>query len=248
MTVVAADRRGELPPLADVDRFDADGYLVLPGLFAPEVARLRSEFDAMAEHDELLVVHCERSYDASATGCEAVPRLLRWEPAGDGEPLAWLRDDLRISSTVAALLGPASVYRFSHANLFNCDVRWHDDAIFTGSGRHLLVFLYLQPLDAGSGALRVVPGSHRPGPFAAEVRRRLAPDESRAADVPGRVLAVEPGDVVVLDFATLHASFGGGVGRRSISLAFGPPVEPGVDLRSQLRPARPEERATTLGR
>jgi len=85
---------------------------------------------------------------------------------------------------------------------------WHSD-----SDRELdsVGFVaYLEALAGDSGALRVLPGSHRP-----EFARALSDhDMSGAVDgVPGFVVTTEPGDVIVLDEHLYHAS-GGGVTRR----------------------------------
>jgi len=69
---------------------------------------------------------------------------------------------------------------------------------------------YLEALDAGNGALRVLPGSHRPE-FIGALREHDLSDDVDA--VPGFVVASEPGDVIVLDEHLYHAS-DGGVARR----------------------------------
>ena len=54
---------------------------------------------------------------------------------------------------------------------------------------------YLEPLAADTGALRVVPGSHR--------------DLDEGSDGPEVVLETQPGDVIVFDEHLLHSSSGG---------------------------------------
>jgi hypothetical protein len=63
---------------------------------------------------------------------------------------------------------------------------------------------YLEPLDAATGALRVVPGSHRSP-------RAPAPAAGPADD---HAVATEPGDVIVFDEHLLHASRGGTLRRQ----------------------------------
>jgi ectoine hydroxylase-related dioxygenase (phytanoyl-CoA dioxygenase family) len=76
---------------------------------------------------------------------------------------------------------------------------------------------YFDELTAANGALRLVPGSHHP-----EQHARLAAYEHRQprvrtdadaaayrASIPGYVAATTPGDVIVFDLHTWHASFGG---------------------------------------
>ena len=81
---------------------------------------------------------------------------------------------------------------------------WHSD-----SDRELdsVGFVaYLEALVGDTGALRVLPGSHRP-----EFMRALRDhDMSGAGDgVPGFVVTTEPGDVIVLHEHLYHASSGG---------------------------------------
>ena len=65
---------------------------------------------------------------------------------------------------------------------------------------------YLEPLDGDTGALRVLPGSHRLTDAALGHLYSLDLD---VPDVPGQVLATEPGDVIVFDPLLYHASWGG---------------------------------------
>jgi hypothetical protein len=80
---------------------------------------------------------------------------------------------------------------------------------------------YLEPLTAESGALRLVPGSHRP-PFAHAVTRFLdgyaalpGPTAGVSAlQMPGVVAETVPGDVIIFDEHLYHASRGGAVRRQ----------------------------------
>ena len=67
---------------------------------------------------------------------------------------------------------------------------------------------YLEPADADSGALRVVPG------ITSSSERQSAGSGAtclRDPSLPGHVVATEPGDMILLDERVLHASFGGGI-------------------------------------
>jgi hypothetical protein len=71
---------------------------------------------------------------------------------------------------------------------------------------------YLEPLKAETGALRVLPGSHRPGLGDAI---RAAGAVGLAADaLPAHVVATMPGDVIAFDEHLFHASSGGAVRRQ----------------------------------
>ena len=71
---------------------------------------------------------------------------------------------------------------------------------------------HLEPRRAGTGALRVLPGSHLPQ-FAERCRSYLARDPGasgfEAWPVPGVVLETEPGDVIAFDLFCYHSSLGG---------------------------------------
>ena len=72
---------------------------------------------------------------------------------------------------------------------------------------------YLDPVDATSGALRLIPGSHN-RVFHDQIRESLESLALGVADVPAYVCASSPGDVVPFDMRCWHASHGGSSGRR----------------------------------
>ena len=85
------------------------------------------------------------------------------------------------------------------------------------SGHYLPMAAYFDQLTAAGGALRLVPGSHRP-----EQHTRLAAYQRRQphvrtgaraaacqASIPGYVATTTPGDMIAFDLHTWHASFGG---------------------------------------
>jgi hypothetical protein len=210
--------------------FETFGYLYLPGVFGHEIADIEAGFEELAGGGEWDVVRCDRYYDASRTGCDESPRLMRVEPIGH-PGLSWLGDDRRVGLIVSQLLGEECEYTGSQASLFNCDTNWHHDGLFTlGAGRHLLLMIAIDALDRDTGALRVIPGSHAKGAFRDALRASLTGASCPTEEVfgldpdqlPAQVLAVEPGDVVVIDYDIAHASFGGGMRRRALTLSYGP--------------------------
>jgi ectoine hydroxylase-related dioxygenase (phytanoyl-CoA dioxygenase family) len=145
--------------------------------------------------------------------------------------LTWLRHHAGITAIARSLLGERWTYATSDTNVFNCDTNWHHDGFVAGA-RHVHVMVYLDPLETGSGALQVVPGSHLDGSFRDILRGRLTARASRGNcnplgtdqdELPAQEVAIAPGDVVVIDPRTFHASFGGTLGRRLIMITFGPP-------------------------
>lgn len=114
------------------------------------------------------------------------------------------------------LLGEKVVLLLADGNRYVGDTPWHSDF-----GPHLQgvkFATYLDSVDAGSGALRVVPGSHR-NPMHSSIKeymeRHVYPREvAPTAEIPAIALPSEPGDVVAFNPPIWHASVGGGSNRR----------------------------------
>src|SRR5262249_35101895 len=124
-------------------------------------------------------------------------------------------DDPRFIDAARQLLSGPVIPECPEGVLYFAEAGWHTD---DGIGVHGVKFAaYLDPLNAGTGALRLVPGSHHPeqGARLAAYARRQPPAQSDAdaaacrASVPGHVAATTPGDVIAFDLHTWHASFGG---------------------------------------
>ena len=144
--------------------------------------------------------------------------------------LSRLAEDDRIYGTVERLLGPDFVWAGSEGNVAVNEIhRWHADR--PGDRqlgyKRVKVNVYLDPVTADSGALRVIPGSHRtplhtglhalnavqsaPGP---------TPFGVDGPDMPGVPLESSPGDVVFFNQSLYHAMFNGWAGRRYIALKY----------------------------
>jgi ectoine hydroxylase-related dioxygenase (phytanoyl-CoA dioxygenase family) len=155
------------------------------------------------------------------------------------DKLAWLRDDPRVTGIARDLLGPGYVYAESDGNIMSCDVYWHLDAYGAFAEHdHIKLFFYLETLRRDAGALRMIPGSQfANGAYAKTLRQGLVRDPSRAPDlygvpleeIPSWTLEVDPGDVIVGNFRTLHASFNGNPGRRLFTMNFGARRDATVD-------------------
>ena len=115
------------------------------------------------------------------------------------------------SSCSAARLSPSA----QKGVLYFFEAGWHTD---DGIGvRGVKFAAYFDELDAGTGALRLVPGSHHPEQNArlaaySKRRGRAGGDAEFAAyqaSFPGYAAATSPGDVIAFDLHTWHASSGG---------------------------------------
>nr|WP_241265803.1 phytanoyl-CoA dioxygenase family protein [Streptomyces boncukensis] len=101
----------------------------------------------------------------------------------------------------------------SDVNVLVGDSYWHSDG-FYDEGLYLRAVVYGEPTDAAGGALRVIPGSHRPeGGWQGEpVRQLMEHDRAlglRGDEIPATVLATRPGDVVVFHTNVLHSAWNG---------------------------------------
>ena len=87
---------------------------------------------------------------------------------------------------------------------------------------------YLQPVDENTGALRLIPGSHKE-PLHSELQRITLKESAQGVvelsglsveDVPAYTARSQPGDVEAFDNHTWHASWGGSTDRRMCSLGY----------------------------
>ncbi len=89
---------------------------------------------------------------------------------------------------------------------------------------------YLDPVGRESGCLRVIPGSHKVGDKFADGVNEVVPlpwsNQTEAlwdisgSEVPAVALETQPGDLLLFNHLTKHASFGGGTRRRMFTMNF----------------------------
>lgn len=119
-------------------------------------------------------------------------------------------------------LGEDFYYCGGDGNYYVGDTGWHSD----GWWGHLLaakIAFYLDPLTRDTGALRCIPGTHRPDHFVRkekiDVSNSLELFGIPPAEFPGNLaLETNPGDVVIFNHNLYHASFGGGDRRRMFTM------------------------------
>jgi hypothetical protein len=100
------------------------------------------------------------------------------------------------------LVSPAD----THGVLYYDMAGWHTDV---GYDLKVVKFAtYFDPLTAATGALRVIPLSHRP--VHDRLRAYLHHPRVDVEDVPAYICETQPGDVVVFDGKLFHASVNGG--------------------------------------
>lgn len=180
--------------------FEDFGFLVLRGRLVEEVSWISEAFD------EVFAAHPERR--------SIIPF------ADSHEKLATLVDHPSTVAIADALVGEGWSYVGSDGNIYGGETPWHRD----GTWQHLRLIkiaMYLEPLTADTGALRVVPGSNHTRAALDGVwlgRPDVAGYGIEQRDMPGYAIECEPGDVAVFSHTTLHASFGGGDRRRMFTL------------------------------
>jgi hypothetical protein len=178
----------------DARHFHAFGFVVL-----------RRAFDADALRDEL-----DRALDAGAPAAIATMRArVQYVPmmSSARTPTSLSLLD-RFAATAAALLGGEVVPLRAKGMRYVGSTAWHQDSALDTASVGFAA--YLEPLTETTGALRVLPGSHR-RPFGAAAAAYFA--ELGAAmsidSMPAFAIATEPGDVIVFDEHLFHASSGG---------------------------------------
>jgi hypothetical protein len=225
----------EAPPAREltpqqVAWFETFGYLVLRGWFTDDMPRIREGFEEIFDREEAQLLDPDNEYHRTTD--PEFQQETRWIiPAfiDKSDKLDWLRRDARMDAIPRALLGDGYSYAESDGNLFNCNVYWHMDAYgASADALHIKAFFYLDPLRHDAGALRVIPGSHQGGPYTAALYRQLVKDPAKIPEIlgvgideiPSMTLEIDPGDLIVTNFRTLHASFRGGARRRLFTVNY----------------------------
>ena len=214
-----------------VAHFRAFGFVLVRQLFGPDEQQVISD-----EYD--------RGLEFARDGATPVGhrRQLNWPNLGPRTPfLATLPEDPRICGMAEQLFGADTVGVASNGNHFTGEyTEWHPDT--TDPHFHGVKFLlYLDPLAADTGALRVIPSSHR-SPFHEQLRRIALKEANLDAgseaglsicEVPAYACETGPGDAILFNFRTWHGTWGGTQGRRMCSMMF------------YSNPATPEEEEAT---
>ena len=192
---------------SQVRHFKAFGYVVMKQvLTAAELRTLHVEFERKLE-----MQYAHRPFDGTSR---------HWSSMMDDEtPLfASLLEDPRFMNSARQLFGPDVIGLNVDANRYVGNTAWHPDSQTPLQGG-VKFAIYLPPVGAETGALRVIPGSHRLSypqhPEFADVIYKLP-----IADVPATVLDSTPGDVVAFDIHLWHGSWGGKTDRRMCTAVY----------------------------
>lgn len=194
--------------------FDTFGYLAFPGLISDRIQGVIDAFEQVfKKHGG---GHNGAAHDGKQRSC-IVPFPDKHET------LASLLDDPRIHGLATSLVGDDFNYMGGDGNYYTGDTGWHSDGGHTKPPMHIKIAFYLDPLTRDTGALRVVPGSHKFGePYPDRLSREIHRSKDvwgiEGRDVPSVAMETRPGDVVVFNHNTKHAAFGGNAWRRMFTL------------------------------
>ncbi len=190
------------------------GYLHFPGLLGDCIEEITAAFEGVWEmHGG---GHEGQPHDGQQRSC-LVPFI------DQSERLSALLDDGRVDGIFASLLGDEYQYIGSDGNYYVGDTGWHSDGGWPRPIIYYKLALYLDPLTATTGALRVIPGSHRYGEgFAEAIEGQIRQSQEHwgigGAEVPCVALETQPGDVVVFNQGIKHSAWGGGKRRRMFTI------------------------------
>jgi hypothetical protein len=205
--------------------FHTFGFLRFPSLFRADVEQINRAFEQIfLEHADTVVEWVHETHEnrmrrfiADATEKSAV--------------LAALLTDARIEGIASDLMGANYSFRGSDCSVYDCGTLFHRDAYGADPAcLNIKMALYLDPVNAGSGALRVIPGSHHKGDnFVRALNQRVASgfrDLGLSTDqVPAAILDSEPGDLILWNYRLIHATNYEGNRRRMLAMEFSGPSE-----------------------
>ena len=190
--------------------FQTFGFIILRQFFSPdEVTTIRAEFE------KGLDAACA---DTPFDGSERQGAIL----TGPDTPFfATLPEEPRLYEIAEQLYGEDCFPVTSDANRYVGESKWHPDHyIDVEKDCYGIKFAhYLDPVAGESGALRVVPGSHR-NPFYTHMKETFKAAEVAVREVPCFVFESQPGDLIGFDVRLWHASWGGAVGRRMCTVVY----------------------------
>jgi hypothetical protein len=235
--------------------FEREGHRVLPGLLAG--SQLRDAHDQVAAllrrpvpdgcarpHNTLVPLRWD---DVLVLGALRSPRLIGAVAAAVGAV------DLRWISGYVSVKEPQSPPLWWHQDWW-C---WSHPASFAPRAPQVAVLCYLDRTDERSGALRLLPGSHRRSVAlhaalpAAHAQGEVGLEHAAMRDDPDQLtFAAEPGDAIAIDYRLLHGTHPNEVPARRccLILNFAPAWgELAEDIRAHLvrHPAQPSARDDT---
>ncbi|MFN2464030.1 MAG: phytanoyl-CoA dioxygenase family protein [Candidatus Dormibacteria bacterium] len=193
-------------PSADTEQFKTFGFVTWREALSP---------DEVKQIEDELIVAMEQAYAATpfdGTVRHWLPLLSPLTPK-----IASLGEDPRFYAKARELVEDDVVLFIVDGNRYISPTHWHPDGEPTTHG--VKFFIYLGNLGAETGALRVVPGSHKE-PFHDAVKAFAGREDVEVPDIPAYVFNCQPGDVLAFDYPMWHASVGGSKDRRMCTIEY----------------------------
>ena len=195
-----------------VERFNRDGYVIVPGLLDDEEARLLL---ATAKEDRRLAAHAMGLPDDQG----GLSKITLWNEPGD-DIYGMVARSVRVVESMSRLLGGEVYHYHSKLMLKEPEVGgawvWHQDYGYwyqNGCLYPLLasVFIALDPAARENGCLQVLKGSHRIGRIEHQViSGQLGADPERVEVAKQRhecvAMEMRPGDAAFFHCNLLHCS------------------------------------------
>ncbi|MCX6318230.1 MAG: phytanoyl-CoA dioxygenase family protein [Bacteroidetes bacterium] len=177
-----------------LEGFNQDGFVKIPNAIPPALLKkLQSLFEQeMNRWEEDTTSRIERNGKAYITNLELLCKkgnLAALELLGSPFLLEMAE---QICGTDFFMIQEFAVIKQAGDELH---VYWHQDMLHEGKGRCFTIGFYLDPVEAGDGALQVVPGSHRAGKPICELK------EGPAIELP-----MMAGDILIHDMMLAHSS------------------------------------------
>ena len=202
--------------------FDTFGYLGLPGLLRDCADQVIAAFEQVWE---------ERGGGHEGKEHDPTRRSALLPFPGRHPYLASLIDDPRIHDIAVSILGEDFNYTGGDGNLYVGDTNWHSDGFSNERLPSIKIAFYLDAMTRETGALRVIPGSHRVGDAYADAVQTqiMMPDRDAGSEVnwgiqgdqiPAVAFESVAGDVLVFNHNLKHGAFGGSQRRRMYTMNF----------------------------
>ena len=191
--------------------FATFGYLKLPDFLADDIVWITDEFEAS---------WLATKQAAKDTVHDGSKRTMHPELFVSTTPrLSTLVEHPGISAVCGDIMGEGWSLNGGDGNFYSGDTGWHSD-VWHGHWQakttllNLKIAFYLDPLTRDTGALRVIPGSHRFGDaYCNEVQKGICGGDSfglSGQEIPAVAIDIRPGDLVLFDHRLKHAAYGGG--------------------------------------
>ena len=129
-----------------------------------------------------------------------------------------LIEDSRICGVAEQLIGDDAIPVFSNSNRWVTNTPWHPDTPYVNL-KGVKIACYLQSVRSDSGALRFVPGSHKPE-FNEEIFTLLKELNPDLNELPSHVCDSDPGDIIAFDNRLYHAAIGTSEDKRQLTMNF----------------------------